>query len=102
LDSCGHLYQDEIGKTSAFYVMLYSWIFLVILDSPVLAWFLLCFSIKTASVLSYVLCPLKFLAFQKDFSRRYGFCWMNKRPGPKHFLTSSGDVSEDDDDPLYN
>jgi hypothetical protein len=59
MDSCGELFREQIGKTSAFYVMSYSWIFLVTLDSPVLGWFLLCFLLKTVSVLSYVLCPLK-------------------------------------------
>jgi hypothetical protein len=59
MDSCGDLYGEQIAKTSAFYVMLYCWLFLVILDSPILGWFLLCFLLKTVSVLSYVLCPLK-------------------------------------------
>ena len=56
--------------------MLYCWVFLIALDSPFLAWFLFCFLLKTVSVLSYVLCPLKYLAFQKDMSTRHGFCWL--------------------------
>ena len=59
LRTCGDLYAKQIGESSDFYVMVYCWIFLILLDSPILAWFLFCFTLKTISVLSYVLCPLK-------------------------------------------
>jgi hypothetical protein len=62
MDSSGDLYGEQIAKTSAFYVMLYCWVLLVILDSPVLAWFLLCFLLKTISVLSYAIILNLFLA----------------------------------------
>jgi hypothetical protein len=47
--------------------MIYAWI-IVLTASPVLLFFLTGFALKTVAVLSYVLCPLKFLAFQKGLS----------------------------------
>ena len=49
-------------KTSGYWVMIYSWVILVT-GTPSLLAFIAALAIKLAGVLSYVICPLKFLAF---------------------------------------
>ena len=49
-------------KTSGYWVMIYSWVILIT-GTPSLFAFIAALIIKLAGVLSYVICPLKFLAF---------------------------------------
>lgn len=67
----------DLTSTSHFWVMLDAW-YLLATGTLVLSVLVLAVVIKLSAILSYAICPLKFLAYQKVSSQRHCCCLLRK------------------------